>query len=114
MGANTFCCVARGRTPREALMAAKEDARIFDDEDRDDDNAGYTGDVRGKTSLTLIAVPDEFRASFAPSFAGETPESAYADALIEQQDRRIVDKNGPAGCIQVDADHFLFFGWAPA
>ncbi len=36
----------------------------------------------------------------------------YAEQLVEDQDGRIDDKWGPAGCIDLGNDRYLFFGWA--
>ena len=42
---------------------------------------------------------------------GESPEDC-ADRLIEEGDKRIDDKGGPAGCIDCGNEKYLFFGWA--
>ncbi len=36
----------------------------------------------------------------------------YAEFLINEDDSRIADKWGPAGCISLDKNEYLFFGWA--
>lgn len=113
MGAHTFSCVGAGDTALEAFKDAQERASHYCDRD-DDDEGGYEGDVRTKRNFTLIEVPSEFAASFTPRFKGETVQGAYAEKLVEDADRRVDRKDGPAGCIQIDEKNFLFFGWASA
>lgn len=42
---------------------------------------------------------------------GETPYEAAA-RLIKHESSPIYGVNAPAGCIKIDDDRFLFFGWA--
>ena len=63
---------------------------------------GYTGTIAEKHSFVMISTR-------------RMPQSearALATKLIEEADARIDDKWGPAGCICLDDDRFLFFGWA--
>lgn len=111
MGAEQFWTVAFGKTADNAFKVAIKQAQY------EHGHAGYTGSVAEKTSYILIPVPK-----------GKDPKN-YADELLENEDRRIDDKWGPAGCIditkEVKKDYkakkkrwprgksaFLFFGWA--
>lgn len=94
MGACTFSTVASGKTAEEAFRAARERAQY------EHGHGGYTGTIAEKSQFTVINCPD-----------GTNP-SAYASALIDDGDPRIDDKWGPAGCIDLGNNKFLFFGWA--
>lgn len=87
MGAETFSEYGWGKTPREAFQAAHEDAC------HEYGHGGYTGSLAEKSSYVMIDVP--------PQWKGR--EEDYAYHLIEEGDRRIDDKWGPAGCILVES-----------
>jgi hypothetical protein len=38
---------------------------------------------------------------------------AYARELMNNDDPRIEDKWGPAGCVALGGNRWYFFGWAP-
>jgi hypothetical protein len=42
---------------------------------------------------------------------GQDPK-AFVEHLLEDDDPRVADKWGPAGCIKVAEGEYLFFGWA--
>jgi hypothetical protein len=94
MGGNTFTNRAKGTSAREAFRSAVEDARY------ENGHGGYTGTIAEKGEFTMIPLP-----------AGVTPDD-YADKLIREDDPRINDKWGPAGCIDCGNGEYLFFGWA--
>lgn len=94
MGANTFMMVAEGKTAKQAFEAAVADAK------HDYGHAGYTGTIAEKRTFVLVTPP-----------AGADPR-AYANKLIDDGDRRIDDKWGPAGVIALGDGKWLFFGWA--
>jgi len=94
MGANTFTTHARGNTAKEAFDNAVTDAKYYSGHGR------YTGTIAEKGSFVMIEVPE-----------GETPFQ-YAEKLIDEDDQRVSDKWGPAGCIQLNDKEYLFFGWA--
>lgn len=94
MGAQTFFTKENGATAREAFRKAVEKAQY------DYGHGGYTGTIAEKTSFVMISVPEN-----------QNPE-AYASKLIDDADGRVDDKWGPAGCIKVAANRYLFFGWA--
>lgn len=96
MGAETFADVVEGETARAAFKAATEEAR------HEHGHGGYTGTIAEKDEFVMILMP--------AGFSGSPIE--YADLLIEEQDERIDDKWGPAGCIDLGGGRFLFFGWA--
>lgn len=94
MGAENFTNIAEGKTPEAAFLTAKEEAFY------DHGHSGYTGTIAEKDEFVMIDLP-----------AGEDPHK-YADSLIENDDPRIDDKWGPAGCISLGDGKYLFFGWA--
>lgn len=93
MGACTFMTTGRGKTAAEAFSTACED-------DRHQNGASYSGGIGMKRSFTMITAP-----------AGIKP-SEYANKLLDDDDRRVKDKWGPAGCIKLAEGEYLFFGWA--
>jgi hypothetical protein len=94
MGAEVFTTRARGRNAQEAFWEAVEQANY------DHGHSGYTGTIAEKDSFVMIDLPE-----------GEKPWR-YADKLINDEDPRIDDKWGPAGCIKLDEEEYFFFGWA--
>ena len=69
--------------------------------DRHENGHSYSGGIGMKHDFVKIATVDTLAEA-----------EALADKLIDACDPRIDDKWGPAGCIAVGDDHFLFFGWA--
>lgn len=94
MGAVNFSTYAKGKTAREAFESAREEAQYLYG------HGGYTGTIAEKSRFVMIDLP-----------AGKTPNE-YADELMDNGDRRINDKWGPAGCIASGQDTYVFFGWA--
>ena len=94
MGAESFITYARGDTAEEAFRAAVSEAQW------DYGHSGYSGTIAEKDGFVMIALP-----------TGEDP-CDFAFALINNDDSRIGDKWGPAGCIDLGKGKYLFFGWA--
>lgn len=94
MGAENFGCTASGETAQEAFDNAREDAYY------ENGHGGYTGTIAEKQSFVIITVPN-----------GMDPRE-YADKLVDDGDRRIDDKWGPAGCVALGGGKYYFFGWA--
>lgn len=99
MGADVFMTRAEGKTAKDAFNNAVEHAQY------ESGHGGYTGTIAEKRDFTMITVP-----------SGSKP-AEYADKLIGEGDRRVDDKWGPAGCIDLGPTprglrEFLFFGWA--
>jgi hypothetical protein len=94
MGASVFFQKAMGTSPKAAFSAARAQALY------DHGHAGYSGTLAEKHSFVEIKAPD-----------GLDP-SGYAEKLISDGDVRVDDKCGPAGCVRVGPEEFLFFGWA--
>lgn len=94
MGAESFFHRARGATAKEAFRNAVNQAAY------NHGHSGYTGTIAEKSSFVMIAVP-----------SGENP-LGYAQELVYDGDPRVDNKWGPAGCIALGKDEFLFFGWA--
>ena len=94
MGACDFMVESNGDGPQKAFNNAVDDALY------DYGHNGYTGSIAEKSSFVMIDLPK-----------GEDP-FAYARDLIDNSDDRIDDKWGPAGCIHVKDNTYLFFGWA--
>lgn len=94
MGATTFFTEAIGGNAQHAFACAVDDARY------DYGHRGYTGTIAEKNSFVMIKVPE-----------GKDPYD-FAHDLIKAKDPRVDDKWGPAGCIELSATRFMFFGWA--
>jgi hypothetical protein len=94
MGADQFSVVSKGKNAEEAFSAAVRRAQY------DHGHAGYTGTIAEKDAFVMIDLP-------------EGPDAkSYAEKLIDDLDGRVVDKWGPAGCIDLGNGKYLFFGWA--
>ena len=94
MGADVFYNQSKGKTAKEAFDAAQEEAWYEYGQE------GYTGTIAEKDSFKMIPLPK-----------GISPRD-YAYTLIENCDKRIDDKWGPAGCFDLGNGEFYFFGWA--
>lgn len=94
MGATTFMTRSEGSTVKEAFNLAIMLAR------EDHGNDGYTGTIAEKQSFVMISAPE-----------GIDP-FVYANKLLDEDDPRVYEKWGPAGCIRLSQDEYLFFGWA--
>lgn len=94
MGADVFHTKAKGNTARKAFETAVDEAFYRYGHD------GYTGSIAEKGSFVMIPLPQ-----------GSDPFK-YAEQLIDEYDKRIDDKWGPAGCFDLGNNEFYFFGWA--
>lgn len=98
MGAEQFSQIVKGfTTANAAFESAVAEAHW------DFGHAGYTGTIAEKKEFVMIDVPDKW---------GPWDPEDYAYSLIDEGDERINDKWGPAGCIDLGLDNWLFFGWA--
>jgi hypothetical protein len=82
---------------KEAFRSAVDQARY------EYGHGGYTGTIAEKGEFVMIGTAPDKQAA-----------SQMADDLIDNEDQRINDKWGPAGCIEVTGEDggWLFFGWA--
>lgn len=104
MGADVFFVKSEGLDAAEAFTNAVEDALCIYG------SRGYTGSIAEKKSFVMIEVPE-----------GEDPVK-FARGLILEDDPRVCDKWGDAGCIRLGKslkkgsleDVFIFFGLAPS
>ena len=101
MGAEEFWHKEVGRTPEEAFHKAVERACY------EHGHGGYTGTIAEKSDFVMIEVPKGY------------PAADYADKLMSDDDPRIADKWGPAGCVCLGPSKsnpklkvYLFFGIA--
>lgn len=94
MGAEVFFHESKGETVQEAFTSAVEEAKY------DYGHSGYTGTIAEKQEFVLIDLP-----------VGANPHK-FANDLLDVDDKRIDDKWGPAGAIQMEPNRWLFFGWA--
>lgn len=96
MGATVFTVVAKGVTAQKAWIAVQRDYY---------DTHPYSGTVAEKESYIEIPVPDDIK---------DYPKKIidYSRKLIDDGDERVDDKWGPAGCLKLLPDQWLFFGWA--
>ena len=86
--------VGRGKTAKDAFASLREEAL------HEHGHGGYSGTIAEKRSFVMIECP-----------IGVAP-CDLADQLIENDDKRIVEKFGPAGCIRTGEGTWFFFGWA--
>lgn len=94
MGAEAFLTTARGKSAREAFKIAQEDAMY------ERGYEGYTGTIAEKHGFKMVNVPK-----------GVDPIE-YAEELLDEDHQLVADKYGPACCIQLSEDRYLFFGYA--
>lgn len=94
MGACDFLTVGKGPTARAAFTVAKEEALCASG------HGGYSGTIAEKGSYQMIDLPE-----------GKTAFD-YAEELMNNDDPRISDRWGPAGCIKIKEGSYLFFGYA--
>lgn len=83
LGASVFSVIANGYSANEAFRNAVNEACY------ESGNGGYTGTIAEKSEFKIIKCP-----------AGADPHR-YAYSLIEDDDDRVCDKWGPAGCIVI-------------
>ena len=95
MGATTFTQVGKGKTATEAFLTAVAEAR------HQYGHGGYTGTLAEKGTFVLIQPPE-----------GADLRAFVADLLNKDDDPRISDKWGPAGCVKLGPEEYVFFGWA--
>lgn len=94
MGATNFMVQSEGKTAQEAFDEAVKEAQY------EYGHRGYTGTIAEKQRFVSIQCPQ-----------GKDPRQ-YADELMEANDKRIENKWGPAGCIYLGENKYLFFGYA--
>jgi len=94
MGADTFICLAKGEDATEAFRNAIQEAYW------DCGHGGYTGTIAEKASFIMLACPE-----------GVDP-LRYAEDSFNDSESPVDSKWGPAGCIALPKNEFLFFGWA--
>ena len=115
MGADTFITLMVGKyaNAKEAFYKAGAEAAWMHG------HSGYTGTIAEKNDFIMIKCPEKTRVT------------KLISDLIENDDKRIEDKWGPAGCVEVTSPSkmkelreqrglkgkkgikaFYFFGWA--
>jgi hypothetical protein len=94
MGGEYVETKAKGRTARAAFNRAKKEAYY------EYGHGGYSGTIAEKPDFIEVEVPK-----------GKDPE-AFAEELNESSDPRVDDKWGPACCVKLGKDEWLFFGVA--
>ena len=95
MGATTFFTTAHGKTAEKAFDEAVQEAKYWHG------NSGYTGTIAEKDGFKKVPVPD-----------GVNPYDHAMKLILEDENTKF-DKWGPAGCIELSEETFLFFGWSP-
>jgi hypothetical protein len=107
MGAQQFWALGRGANASKAFSAAVDAARHAHG------HGGYTGSIAEKSDgFTVIRAPAVEAIHVDDRRGRMTAARRLADEMFEADDPRIDDKWGPAGCIDIGAGEFLFFGWA--
>jgi hypothetical protein len=101
MGACDFWHKETGGTPTEAFRKAVDSASW------EHGHGGYTGTIAEKSEFILLEVPKDVK------------PADYAQKLMDEDDKRIADKWGPAGCVCLGPSKsdpkqkaYLFFGYA--
>jgi hypothetical protein len=94
MGATDFMVRSKGNSAKEAFQKAVSSAQM------EYGNGGYSGSIAEKRNFIMIEVPE-----------GKDPIE-YAEELIDDEDSKVNDKWGPAGCFDLGNGSYLFFGWA--
>ena len=100
MGGCDFARFAEGENAQQAFDIAVKDALYFYG------HGGYTGTIAEKHDFVMIPVPEGF------DYDDKDAAMTFAYKLIDEGDPRIDDKWGPAGCISMNGNLYLFFGWA--
>ena len=100
MGASAFFSSAAGHSDKEAFRAARDHAAW------EYGHGGYTGTIAEKDSYVM---------SSTTVFTSYKDAYEFASKLVDEDDSRISDKWGPAGCVKFiegNDTKYLFFGWA--
>lgn len=92
MGANSFITIGSGKSAREAFRNAVEEARQWY-------GNGYTGTIAEKSYFIMFSCPKD-----------KNPREYVEEDLIN--DRKVHDKWGPAGCLKLSENEWIFFGYA--
>jgi hypothetical protein len=95
MTSRLFFTIGEGGSAQEAFDEAREDARYL--------YGGGVGPIAAKNYFLMVTAERH------------CPEDAEDLALriVRENDPRIQEDAGPAGCIALDDGGYLFFGWAP-
>jgi hypothetical protein len=95
MGASTFVNFSKITSKDEAFRHLVEEAQY------EYGHGGYTGTIAEKGDSVDVGTV-------------ATKKEAYdlANKLLDEDDDRISDKWGPAGCITITEGGYVFFGWA--
>ncbi len=100
MGAQTFSHFSPGKTAQEAFLNAVSSAGY------ESGHGGYTGTIAEKREFIMISPSNADTDWIDEDYVN------YAYKLAAQNDPRVSEKWGPAGCMKVGEDRWLFFGWA--
>jgi len=104
MGGSTFMVRSTGKNAKEAFRSAVQDALY------ESGHGGYTGTIAEKDSFVMIDLPSDIDKSDAKVYRSNVYD--FCRELIDNSDPRIDDKWGPAGCIDLGDNKYVFFGWA--
>lgn len=105
MGAQTFLVIEEGHNERAAFIEAVQKAQW------EHGHGGYTGTIAEKHEFKVI-VPDDAPALFESDKARTRWYIDRAKRYIADDDPRVSNKWGPAGCMVIEYGTYLFFGWA--
>lgn len=98
MGATNFWHTANGKTPEEAFRNARQEARY------EHGHGGYSGTIAEKNSFVLAKPP----AGTDPNEFCRLIENEGVPSLVETYN----DKWGPAVCVPLGGDRYVFLGMA--
>lgn len=94
-----FMTTSSGATPEEAFKKIVDEATDYYE------SLGmgkFSGSVAEKSDFTLLSLPKD------------GSSWTYAKGLLDEDAPVIADPYGPAGCVPIGLNKWLFFGWAPA
>ena len=107
MGASEFMTAAKGKTAKDAFQAAHDSAAW------ESGHGGYTGTIAEKRDFRMVPVPaGADPKEHVHKLMTEYDEALDGFGLTPKHDGFWHDKWGPAGCVKVADDEWLFFGWA--
>jgi len=94
MGAQDFTVYAKGKNAKEAFQNALEIA--YDHYGK----CGYTGSIAEKSSFRMVICPQDIS------------PSDFTYQLMNDENHWVGDKWGPAGCLYLGSNDYMFFGCA--
>ena len=105
MGATSFWVFGTGTCAIDAFYRLKDEALY------EHGHGGYTGTIAEKEGIIEFDMPEKYK-DRPQLFAQEIHDNCHDGALWKSRYEYVVDKWGPACCVQLDETTWLFFGTA--